>query len=377
MNVLVVPCQQFNVNDNSYKVLDLYFSSGEKVRRNDLLLDLDSSKAVLDIESEGDGYFYTRAQKGQEVSVGETLYIISNDPINDATVLDGYFTPAVGDKNNQPEGVFTKVVTKNAQKLMIENGLRETDFVEEVITEDVVNKFLKANVKPSLVLEHANLNKIKRIAFIGAGQGLIQALDIVLQSGEYIPSHIYDDTPEKQGLVIFNIPVTGPADVASIVDDFNNNKFDVIINTVSVSIPFRKKMYEALTEQGVAFANLVHPTAYIGFNNLMGTGNVILTHVSFGPCTQIGNDNFISARCNIEHHNQLGDHCTFGPGVMTSGNVTIGNEVKFGTGVFIEPRLKIQDNSIIASGSIINRDIPQHVVAYTHGIKLQFKNLND
>jgi acetyltransferase-like isoleucine patch superfamily enzyme len=377
MNVLVVPCQQFNVNDNSYKVLDIYFSNGDKVRRNDLLFDLDSSKAVLDIESEGDGYFYTRAQKGLEVSVGETLYIISHDLINDPAVLDGYFILDTGSKGKQNEAVFTKVVTKNAQRLLIEHGLSETDFSEEVITEEVVNKFLKANTKPSLVLENANLKKIKRIAFIGAGQGLIQALDIVFESSEFIPCLIYDDTAEKQGMEIFNIPVAGPVDVPCIIDDFNNNKFDVIINTVSVSIPFRKKIYEALTAQGIPFANLVHPTAYIGFNNLMGTGNIILTHVSFGPCTQIGNDNFISARCNIEHHNQMGDHCTFGPGVMTSGNVIIGSEVKFGTGVFIEPRLKILDNSIIASGCIINRDIPQNVVAYTHGVKLSFKNLND
>ncbi|MGZ8550772.1 MAG: hypothetical protein ACXWV2_08930, partial [Chitinophagaceae bacterium] len=132
-----------------------------------------------------------------------------------------------------------------------------------------------------------------------------------------------------------------------------------------------------LQDAGVPFTNLVHPTAYIGFNNLMGTGNIILTHVSFGPCTQIGNNNFISARCNIEHHNTMGNHCTFGPGVMTSGNVSIGDEVKFGTGVFIEPRLSIKNKSIIASGCIINRDIPENVVAYNHGVKLSFKTLND
>ena len=157
--------------------------------------------------------------------------------------------------------------------------------------------------------------------------------------------------------------------------DFLFVLFDFIVNTFSTSITFRKKIFIELNNAGIPFANLIHPASYIGFNNIIGQGNVVFAHVSIGPCTQIGNDNFISARCNIEHHNVLGNHCTFGPGVMTSGSVTIGNEVKFGTGVFIEPKLEIGSNSVIASGSIVIRNIDEEVVAYPHGSKLTFKKL--
>jgi acetyltransferase-like isoleucine patch superfamily enzyme len=98
-----------------------------------------------------------------------------------------------------------------------------------------------------------------------------------------------------------------------------------------------------------------------------------LAQTSVGACSVIGNNNFVSAHCNIEHHNTLGNNCTFGPGVMTSGNVHIKNNIKFGTGVFVEPKITIESCSIISSGSIITRNISENSVVYDSGIKVQTK----
>jgi acetyltransferase-like isoleucine patch superfamily enzyme len=85
--------------------------------------------------------------------------------------------------------------------------------------------------------------------------------------------------------------------------------------------------------------------------------------VHIGTCAVLGDDNFISAHGNIEHHNLWGSHITTGPGVMTSSRVKVGNEVKMGTGVFIQPGLGIGDGVQIASGAVIMRSIPpRHAV---------------
>jgi acyl-[acyl carrier protein]--UDP-N-acetylglucosamine O-acyltransferase len=158
--------------------------------------------------------------------------------------------------------------------------------------------------------------------------------------------------------------------------DFENNLFDFAVIAVSTSISFRKKIFTDLTNIGIPFGNLIHPTAYIGFDCIIGTGNIILPFVSVGPCTEIGNNNFISAHSNIEHHNCLGSHCTFGPGVMMSGTVTIEDQVKFGTGVFVEPRLSIGHNSIISSCSIITKTVPSNTIVFSKQNELSFKTLN-
>ena len=302
------------------------------------------------------------------------MYIISQEIISDQSVVASFFTISVAQGEN--EILSSKIVTKSAKKLMDANHLNENDFAEEVITEEIINAFLKGKNKViPVILEGSNFKHVKKVALIGAGQGLAQVLDLLFNLPEFVPVQIYDDTPEKQGTFFFNIPLKGVVDSKAIIKDFKNGEFDFIVNTVSTSITFRKKIFTELSNAGIPFANLIHPASYIGFNNIIGQGNVVFAHVSIGPCTQIGNDNFISARCNIEHHNVLGNHCTFGPGVMTSGSVTIGNEVKFGTGVFIEPKLVIGSNSIIASGSIVTRNIDEEVVAYPHGSKLTFKKL--
>jgi len=374
MDVTIVKCQQFNVNDNKYKVLEKLCANGDRVKKGSIALLLDSSKAVLDVECEADGFFYTKVVAGDIVTVGQPLYIIAATEIADPAQIASYFMDAKTEAVSLSNPASSKIVTKNARKLLAEYGLSENEFEEEIITEDLINlRVNKGRQATTILNELANQNKVKRLALIGAGQGFIQTLDIVFSSREFLPSVVYDDTPEKQGALFYNIPVRGRVNTASIIEDHKAGVFDVIINTVSISVAFRKKIFDTLHAAGVPFGNLIHPLAYVGFNNTIGEGNVIFPQVTIGPCSTIGNDNFISTHCNIEHHNVLGNHCTFGPGVMTSGNVLIGDEVKFGTGIYIEPKLSIGNNSIIASGCIISRNVESNTVAYQHGSKLSFK----
>ena len=66
---------------------------------------------------------------------------------------------------------------------------------------------------------------------------------------------------------------------------------------------------------------------------------------------------------SIDHHNVWGSHITTGPNCATSGVVTVGDEAKFGTGIFVQPNLNIGAGCVVASGSIIIRSIPdRHIV---------------
>ena len=92
---------------------------------------------------------------------------------------------------------------------------------------------------------------------------------------------------------------------------------------------------------------------------------MILANCRVGVCTTIGDNNFLSTNVNVEHHNNLGSHCTFGPYVSTSSRVTIGDYVKFGTGIFVEPGVSIGHNSIVASGSILVNFVPPNTLVKT------------
>ena len=86
-------------------------------------------------------------------------------------------------------------------------------------------------------------------------------------------------------------------------------------------------------------------------------GNVILAFCHVGACAVIGKNNFFSAYTNIEHHCNIGDHNSYGPVISFSACVTVGDRVRLGTGIFVEPYLSIGNDCIISSGSVITRNI--------------------
>jgi acetyltransferase-like isoleucine patch superfamily enzyme len=97
-----------------------------------------------------------------------------------------------------------------------------------------------------------------------------------------------------------------------------------------------------------------------------GEGNVVMAFCHFGACAAIGDSNFLSAFCSIEHHCTLGSHCSFGPAVVTSSRVQIGDRVRFGTGVYVEPGIRIGENSVIASGLALAQHIPANSLLKAH-----------
>jgi maltose O-acetyltransferase len=43
-----------------------------------------------------------------------------------------------------------------------------------------------------------------------------------------------------------------------------------------------------------------------------------------------------------------------------SGSVTVGSRVRFGTNIGVEPYLTIGDGAVIASGSVVTRNVPEN-----------------
>ena len=115
-------------------------------------------------------------------------------------------------------------------------------------------------------------------------------------------------------------------------------------------------------------ANIIDKTCKISADVEIGYGNVICAFCHFGTETRIGDNNFISAYNSYEHHNVLKSDISTGPGCMTSARVTIGDCVRMGTGIFIQPGIDIGDNAILASGSIIINSVPDnHIVKMKSG----------
>ena len=352
--------EKINVSDNKFLVTSIYHKNGDAVCEGDLIYSIESSKSTKDITAPCSGYvFYVDGLKEfDEYPANFLIAQIVKDNENPFYVTDNHCEEkSITIKDEQPE-IINVIATKEALSLAAKHNIDLSRIKAEYITKWDVVEYMK-----SLDLgTYGYDSTIKKVAIIGAGRGAMQVLDLISQLKQYRAVAIYDDTQEKQGAYVYDVAIRGKVDFASISEDYKMGVFDYIVNAVSVSNEFREHCFDELSKYRIPYCNLIHPSVFIGQYVKIGTGNIIFPNCHIGPNTIIGNDNFFTANASIEHHNIVGDHCTCGPCVMTSGSVKIGNCVKFGTGVFVEPLVEIGDNVLIASGSIVTNNVPSDTI---------------
>jgi sugar O-acyltransferase (sialic acid O-acetyltransferase NeuD family) len=351
--------EKINVSDNKFLVTKLHKQNGDQVKTGDLIYSVESSKASKDVIAPSDGfiYFANDVKEFDEYPAGFLIAQIVDTNENPFAEINSEIntedTPIVNDK----EEVHV-TATKEALTLAAELNVNISKIDAEYITKWDVLEY----VKRKDIGSYGYKSTIKRVALIGAGRGACEVLDLMAQLKDYIPAVIYDDDEEKHGTSLYGVQVVGKVDFNKISCDFKMGRFDYIINAVGLSTDFRKICFDKLTELGVPYCNLIHPSCIIGQCVSIGTGNIMFQFGHIGPNAVIGDDCYLTARFSINHHNILGSHCTCGPCTMTSGSVTIGDNTKFGTGVFVEPLVEIGSNCLIASGCIITNNIPNNTI---------------
>lgn len=354
--------EKINVSDDKFLVTTLYVQNGQKVSKGDLIYSVESSKAAQDIEAPCDGYVYFAdgVEEFNEYPANFLLAQIVDTEENPFEKVEAAVSEnqTIDEQNDNLVQSSDAVITPEAQDLIRFYNLDLSCFATNFISKQDVLAYLQRRDSG----EYGYKSTKKRFALIGAGYGAMQLLDMMDSIKDVEAVMLFDDTPEKQHSLVYGVPVVGKIDFDDIKKRYKSGQFDYIVNSISTNNEFRKKCFDELEKRGVPYGNLIHPSVVIGRNVTLGSGNILLPKTHIGPNTIIGNDNFITAGASIEHHNIVGSHCTCGPCLMTSGLVTIGNVVRFGMGVFVEPHVVIGDNCLIASGTVVTNNISDNMV---------------
>jgi len=155
-----------------------------------------------------------------------------------------------------------------------------------------------------------------------------------------------DDDISLHGTYLFNLPVLGS------VEDLLQISYDALAIGIG-SNKIRFNLFNKFVMAGEQIPTIIHPSAIIAPDVMIGDGTVICAGVIINTGTTIGNNVILNTGCTIDHHNTIADHVHIAPGVHTGGDVVIGEGTLVGIGATIMPQRHIGEWCTIGASSLV------------------------
>jgi len=150
--IVIVPKE--NVNDEEVIIQSIHFKSKDKVKKGDHVIDLETSKTAIEIESPCDGFLNIKVSEGDEISVGSVLFEV----LESLDGLEQNKNNIKTDNESAANDLESKnyIFTKDAKNKIDEIGLKDYSFDKKMVTLDDVLNFISGDK-----FEDSNKNQIQ------------------------------------------------------------------------------------------------------------------------------------------------------------------------------------------------------------------------
>ena len=156
-----------------------------------------------------------------------------------------------------------------------------------------------------------------------------------------------------------------------IIDDLINcknlKKIKKLNGIIGIGSNFiRKKVFDKINETkiNINWETIFFKNSNVSENVKIGNGSVIMGNVFINNNSIIGSHCIINSGSLIEHDNTFCDFSSTGPGVVTGGDVVVGDLSHLGMGSIILNGKKIHSNSVIGAGSLVTKNCKSYGVYY-------------
>ncbi|MGG1676782.1 acetyltransferase [Neobacillus sp. NRS-1170] len=202
---------------------------------------------------------------------------------------------------------------------------------------------------------------MKRLLIVGAGgfgnEVLFWAEQIQKENILWEEIAFIDDNPDAlNGLSIDN-------KVVSSIEEFEPQKEDYLV--CAIGNPKDKlRICNQLLQKGAKFTNLIHPTAVVAENAVLGTGVILAPYSIVSNNSTIGDFVTLMSFSIIGHDAKVGSGCTICDHCNVMGNVSIEDSVFLGGSAAVLPSIHIQNNAIVGAGSVVTRKVKENTTVF-------------
>ena len=144
--------------------------------------------------------------------------------------------------------------------------------------------------------------------------------------------------------------------VVSSLADFRPARETLIVCAIG-DPAMRLKVCRELMLRGVDFLTLIHPSAVVGDNCVLGRGCILCPGAVITANVRLGNFVIVNVHSSIGHDAVVGDGVTLSGHVDITGCVEVGEGAFFGTHATTLPGAKIGAYARIGAGSVVLRRV--------------------
>lgn len=152
------------------------------------------------------------------------------------------------------------------------------------------------------------------------------------------------------------------------------NKFKMFVAVGYKSMRLRARLYKETVTKGYKHVNYISKNSSIDKTCVIGDNNAVLQGVVLEPFSTVGNNNIINTKSTVCHHAQIYNDCFIAAHSLIGGYTIIKNNCFLGFSSVVLQKLVIESETLIASGSIINKS--SHMYQFLAGAPAEVKSLH-
>lgn len=194
---------------------------------------------------------------------------------------------------------------------------------------------------------------MKQLIIIGAGGMGRTFYDMARESVGYgveyvIKGFIDDNTAALDGFENYP-PMLGT------ISDYQPKADEVFV--CSIGGGSRRKCMEEIIAKGGSFLTMIHKTARLGTNVVVGDGTVVGAFTTIGADAKVGKYNLIQSYTVIGHDSRIGNWNRIDTHVTLVGGTIVENEADIHTSAMISHNVVVESNSRVAACSFVIRRV--------------------
>lgn len=204
---------------------------------------------------------------------------------------------------------------------------------------------------------------MKNIVIYGSGGMALEVVQLIEDINTIEPTWnilgYIDDFRGDQGennLIINGYKILG---TNQIVKDFDESTYWIIAVSNTKS---KRAIHDSVEEYHLNYATLIHPTAKISKNVIIGEGTIVSFGCILSVNVVLGTQVYLNMRTIIGHDSIIEDYSTCLINCIVAGNVLIKEGVLLGSNCVIKEKLTIGQNAKISMGSAVFFDVEDNVV---------------